>query len=162
MDGHDEDHQYMRMAIELAHQAAFADEVPVGALIVRQGTLLGQGFNQNVGMCDPTAHAEMLALREAGTYTHNHRLPGSTLYVNLEPCPMCFAAIMQARIDRLVYAAPDPKGGFSRFFSEGLMPMFHHHITVVQGPFQEENVALIRSFFQAKRERGKRKWLRQT
>jgi tRNA(adenine34) deaminase len=151
---------HMTAVLELARQAAFADEVPVGALIVREGLFLGEGFNHNLGSCDPTAHAEIQALRAAAKFLGNHRLPGATLYVNLEPCPMCFAALMQARIKRLVFAAQDPKGGYRLFFPDECLPRFHHALEVEGGLLAEESQGLLLSFFQGKRARGKRKWLR--
>ena len=105
------DHQFMQLAIEQARLAALAGEVPVGAVLVRNGVVIAEAFNQPIGNHDPSAHAEMLALRVAATAESNYRLPGTTLYVTLEPCTMCAGAMLHARVDRLVYGANDPKTG---------------------------------------------------
>ncbi len=153
--------QAMRLALNLAESAKGADEVPVGAVIYRQQLMLGQGHNQSIFSNDPTAHAEIIALREACDFSGNYRLTGeSTLYVTLEPCPMCFYAMVHARVKTLVYGAADPKTGYTRFFGEEQLAQFNHRIEIVQGVLAEESAALIRTFFREKRERGKRKWLR--
>jgi tRNA(adenine34) deaminase len=153
----------MRLALNLAESAKGADEVPIGAVIYTDQLMLGQGHNQNIFNRDPTAHAEILALREACAYLNNYRLSaGTTLYVTLEPCPMCFYAMIHARVNTLVYGAPDPKTGYTRFFGEEQLAMFNHRIEVVPGVLAEECGTLIRDFFRDKRERGKRKWLRQS
>jgi tRNA(adenine34) deaminase len=103
------DHQFMQQAIELAQLAALEGEVPVGAVLVRDGKVISKAFNQPITHHDPSAHAEMLALRAAAKAEENYRLPGSTLYVTLEPCTMCAGAMLHARLDRVVYGAPDPK-----------------------------------------------------
>jgi tRNA(adenine34) deaminase len=154
-----EDQYYMEEALRLAQDAQMKDEVPIGALIVRDGGMLGSGFNCNINTCDPTAHAEIMALRHAAAFVRNHRMPGATLFVTLEPCPMCFAALIQARIDRLVYGAPDPKGGFRQFFHREDMARFNHQIQIVDGVLEDRCSQLIRDFFKEKRQRGKRKWL---
>ena len=151
---------WMREALRLAHNAAAQDEVPVGALVVRDGLRMGEGFNQNVFTSDPTAHAEVLALREAGDYAGNYRMIDATLYVTLEPCLMCFTAMIHARIKRLVYGASDPKTGFSRFLNEAALEQFNHVMDIVPGVLEEESSELIRTFFREKRERGKRKWMK--
>jgi len=153
--------QYMQEAIRLAQNAAAQGEVPVGALIVREdGLRLGMGFNQNVGNSDPTAHAEVMALREAGDFLGNYRLSNATLYVTLEPCLMCFTAMIHARVARLVYGAGDPKTGFTRFLDEDRLAMFNHKMEIVPHILEEENAECIRAFFREKRERGKRRWLK--
>ncbi len=152
---------YMREAMLLAQNAAAQDEVPVGALVIREdGLRLGMGFNQNVYKSDPTAHAEVMALREAGEYLGNYRLVDATLYVTLEPCLMCFTAMIHARVTRLVYGAGDPKTGFSRFLDDDRLGMFNHSMEIVPHVLEEENAEAIRAFFREKRERGKRKWMK--
>ena len=106
-----DDNRWMERALVLAGQAAAAGEVPVGAVLVREGIVLGEGYNQPIAGHDPTAHAEIMALRAAATAEQNYRLPGSTLYVTLEPCTMCFGAMVHARVARLVYAASEPRAG---------------------------------------------------
>lgn len=153
--------QAMQLALSLAESARGADEVPVGAVIYRDQLMLGQGHNQSIFSNDPTAHAEVIALREACEFSGNYRLTGeSTLYVTLEPCPMCFYAMIHARVKTLVYGAADPKTGYTRFFGEEQLALFNHHIEVIPGVLAEESGALIRDFFREKRERGKRKWMR--
>ncbi|CAM2066902.1 tRNA adenosine(34) deaminase TadA [Sulfidibacter corallicola] len=151
---------YMREAMRLADSAAAQDEVPVGALIVRDGVRLGEGFNNNIQLHDPSAHAEVLALREACGYIQNYRLLESTLYVTLEPCLMCFTACVHARVKRLVFGAYDPKQGFSLFMDEAARAKLNHQIEIVPGVLEEEAAEQMRAFFRAKRERGKRKWKR--
>ncbi|MCB1043217.1 MAG: nucleoside deaminase [Acidobacteria bacterium] len=156
------DQRFMSEALRLAEIAAVADEVPVGAVVVRGETIMGLGSNANIGQSDPTAHAEILALREAGRYDNNYRLPGAELFVTLEPCPMCYAALVQARISRLVYGANDPKGGYTLFYGESGLAQFNHQIEVVSGTMEATCRSVMQAFFKAKRERGKRKWLKGT
>lgn len=151
----------MREALRLAELAANQDEVPVGARILRGELLLGEGFNQNIQSMDPTAHAEIGALRDACRYFGNYRLPEATLYVTLEPCLMCFSALVHARIQTLVYGASDPKAGFSLFLDERALQRFNHRIEILPHVLAEEAAQQIRRFFEAKRRRGKRKWLKQ-
>ena len=144
----------MRSALDLARQAAAADEVPVGALVVCEGEIVGRGFNQPVGRHDPTAHAEVMALRDAAARLGNYRLPGCTLYVTLEPCAMCAGAIMHARIGRVVFGARDPKTGVAGsvidLFAEARL---NHHAEIVGGVLEEECGAMLSSFFAARRNR---------
>ena len=155
------DHEtHMREAIRLAENAAGLDEVPVGAVVVREGLRLGEGFNRNIGDSDPTAHAEINALRDACHYFGNYRLPEATLYVSLEPCLMCFSAMVHARIKTLVYGAPDPKAGFSGFLDASRLERLNHRMEIVSGVLADEAAAQIQAFFQAKRTRGKRKWMK--
>jgi len=146
------DEDYMRAALELAAEAASSCEVPVGAVVVCEGRIIGRGCNAPIGLHDPTAHAEVRALREAGAALGNYRLPGCTLYVTLEPCVMCAGAIQHARLPRVVFGAPDPKtgacGSVVDLFAE---PRLNHHATVTGGVMQEESVALLRAFFAARR-----------
>lgn len=151
----------MREALRLADIASANDEVPVGSVIMRGETIMGIGSNHNIAGCDPSAHAEIVALRDACKYANNYRIPGTVIYVTLEPCPMCFAALIQARIERLVFGAADPKGGYRRFFSEAAIDQFNHSMVVQEGLLQQECREKIQSFFNAKRQRGKRKWIKE-
>ena len=142
----------MHAALEQARKAQAAGEVPVGAVVVKDGKIVGVGFNAPIGRHDPTGHAEILALRDAAAQLGNYRLPGCELYVTLEPCAMCVGAMLHARIARLVYGASDPKtgacGSVIDLFSE---PRLNHHATVTPGVMAEECGALLREFFAAKR-----------
>jgi tRNA(adenine34) deaminase len=146
------DQRYMSVALELAREAATMDEVPVGALVVLNGEIVGRGFNQPIGRHDPTAHAEVMALRDAAARLGNYRMPGATLYVTLEPCIMCSGAIMHARIARVVFGASDPKTGAAGsvvdIFAEGRL---NHHADVVGGVSAAECGALLSGFFAARR-----------
>lgn len=147
-----DDEFFMRRAIELAREAEAAGEVPVGALIVREGEVLAEGFNRPISTHDPTAHAEMVALRAAAARVDNYRLLGTTLYVTLEPCAMCAGAMVHARVQRLVYAAPDPRAGAAgSIFSVVQHPALNHRLEVVPGVLTEECAALLRNFFVARR-----------
>lgn len=147
---------YMRQAIALAERAAQAGEVPVGAVLVQQGRVVGEGWNQPMASCDPCAHAEVLALRAAGAELCNYRLAGTTLYVTLEPCIMCVGAILHARIERLVYAAPDPKTGAVGSVFELLQDTRHNHrVRVHSGVLADEAGALLSHFFLTRRNRAK-------
>ena len=149
-----DDSGFMGLALDLAREAGAAGEVPVGALVVLDGEVVGRGFNQPIGRHDPTAHAEIMALRDAATHLGNYRLPGCTLYVTLEPCAMCAGAIMHARIDRVVFGARDPKtgaaGSIVDLFAETRL---NHHTAVVGGVLAEECGTLLSSFFAARRGR---------
>lgn len=148
------DLQRMRQALRLAECAVTNGEVPVGALVVRDGEVIGEGFNQPIGRHDPSAHAEMVALRAASRAVGNYRLPNTTLYVTLEPCVMCVGAIFHARVARVVFGASDAKSGacgsVMNLFSE---PRLNHHATVSGGVLADECVDLLRSFFAARRHR---------
>lgn len=149
-----DDHEFMGLALDQAREAGVAGEVPVGAVIVMNGTVVGRGFNQPIGRHDPTAHAEVMALRDAATRMGNYRLPGCTLYVTLEPCAMCAGAIMHARIDRVVFGACDPKtgaaGSIVDLFAE---PRLNHHTATVGGVLADQCGGLLSSFFAARRGR---------
>lgn len=149
-----DDSEFMGLALDLAREAGAAGEVPVGALIVWGGKVVGRGFNQPVGRHDPTAHAEIMALRDAATHLGNYRLPGCSLYVTLEPCAMCAGAIMHARIDRVVFGARDPKTGAAGsvidLFAESRL---NHHTSIVGGVLADECGGLLSSFFGARRGR---------
>lgn len=141
------DLRWMAQALEVARAAGLAGEVPVGAVLVRDGELLASGGNRTIGDCDPSAHAEIVALRAAGQTLANHRL-GGTLYVTLEPCVMCMGALVQARIERLVFAARDPKSGAAvSLYELGSDSRFNHRFPVVEGPLAEESAGLLREFF---------------
>ncbi len=147
------DHSYMQQALDLARRAEAEGEVPVGALLVRAGELIGEGWNRPVGTHDPTAHAEISALRDAAGRVGNYRLPGSTLYVTLEPCPMCAGAIIHARVGRLVFGAADPKSGAAGSVFN-LLPSdhrFNHRVEVQGGLMSDACSDLLRSFFRSRR-----------
>jgi tRNA(adenine34) deaminase len=146
------DHQFMQLAIEQARLAALAGEVPVGAVLVRNGVVIAETFNQPIGNHDPSAHAEMLALRVAATAESNYRLPGTTLYVTLEPCTMCAGAMLHARVDRLVYGANDPKTGAAGSVLDIFSSKHINHHTQVQGGIMgDECGQLLREFFKERR-----------
>jgi len=149
-----EDVVWMGYAMDLARRAGQHGEVSVGAVLVRDGGLVGEGWNRMLALNDPTAHAEILALRAAGERLGNYRLPGCTLYATLEPCCMCAGAMIHARIERLVFAAPDPKtGAAGGCFDSLLSPLHNHHINVEAGCLADECGALLQGFFQARRRR---------
>lgn len=143
----------MRRALDLARQAAAAGEVPVGALVVRDDAVVGEGWNRPIASHDPSAHAEIVALREAASRAGNYRLPGSTLYVTLEPCPMCAGAIVHARVARVVFGATDPRAGAAGSVFD-LLPSdqrFNHFADCAGGLLAEECGELLRGFFRARR-----------
>ncbi|MBV1891745.1 MAG: tRNA adenosine(34) deaminase TadA [Gammaproteobacteria bacterium] len=149
-----DDSQWMARAMVLAQRAESADEVPVGAVLVVDETIVGEGWNSPIGACDPTAHAEIQALRAAAQACHNYRLPKSTLYVTLEPCAMCLGAMIHARVERLVFAAYEPRAGAVVSQLQLLEKShFNHHIEWLGGVMQEESSALLKAFF--RRRRGK-------
>ena len=147
-----DDVRYMTEALALARSGAEHDEVPVGAVVVIDGQVIGRGFNQPIGTHDPTAHAEVMALRDAAVRVGNYRLPGATLYVTVEPCAMCAGAIQHARIGRVVFGTKEPKtgacGSVVDLFAE---PRLNHHAVVEGGLLAEDSAALIASFFQRRR-----------
>ncbi|HQU15014.1 MAG: tRNA adenosine(34) deaminase TadA [Chromatiales bacterium 21-64-14] len=146
------DEYWMRLALDLARRAAQQGEVPVGAVVVRDGAVLGEGWNQPIGRCDPSAHAEIQALRAAGAQAGNYRLPNAVLYVTLEPCVMCAGAMVHARIARLVYGATDPRAGAAgSAFSVLQSPQLNHGVQCVGGVLAETCGALLIDFFQARR-----------
>lgn len=148
-----EDVHYMQRALQLAEHARDAEnEVPVGAVLVQGGRIAGLGWNRNIILHDPTAHAEIMALRAAGEKLANHRLSGATLYVTLEPCSMCAMAMIHARIGRVVYAAADPKTGAAGSVFDTLVDARHNHrIEVAGGLLAEASSDLLRDFFRARR-----------
>ena len=153
------DEYWMQRAIALAEQADTFNEVPVGAVIVRDGALLGEGFNQPISSCDPSAHAEILALRQAALAADNYRLPGATLYVTIEPCAMCAGAIIHSRIERVVFAATEPKAGavcsHLQLFDQAQM---NHRVQWQGGILADEATTVMQAFFN--RRRAEKKQLR--
>ncbi len=147
------DEDYMREALALAAEAEARGEVPVGAVVVKDGAIIGRGFNQPISSRDPTAHAEVVAMRDAAAGTGNYRLTGGELYVTLEPCVMCAGAIMHARVMRVVYGANDPKtgacGSIVDLFADAKL---NHHATVVRGVLAEECGAQLSVFFARRRQ----------
>ncbi len=148
----EQDRKFMQMALDLARRAASAEEVPVGAVIVSGDTIIGQGWNHPIGSGDPTSHAEMEALRQAAAAVRNYRLPGTTLYVTLEPCAMCAGAIVLARVERLVFGARDLRFGAVRSkFRLADSDLLNHRVTVDEGLFAAEAADLLSEFFRVKR-----------
>mgnify|MGYP001814004331 CR=1 FL=1 len=146
------DEYWMQRALELAKRAEAAGEVPVGAVIVRYGELIAEGWNQPIGSSDPTAHAEIIALREAGQKLKNYRLLDAELYVTLEPCPMCVGAMLHARVGRVIYAAPDPKTGALGGAYDLLNSVGHNHsFEVTSGIMEKQSRALLQEFFRERR-----------
>jgi tRNA(adenine34) deaminase len=148
------DEEFLRLAIDEAKLAEAAGEVPVGAIVVRDGVVIGAGHNRVIRDNDPTAHAEIVAMRAAGEALGNYRLEGCTLYVTLEPCAMCAGAILHARMERLVYAATDPKAGAcGSVLSVMNHPQLNHRVEVTAGVLAEECGAMLTNFFRARRGR---------
>ena len=143
---------FMQRALGLAEKAAELGEVPVGAVVVLNGEVIGEGFNQPITASDPSAHAEVVALRAAAQHQQNYRLPGATLYVTIEPCTMCFGTLVHARIARLVYGAAEPRAGVVA--SQLQLPektFFNHKVQVEGGVMQDEAGTLVREFFRKRR-----------
>ncbi|HEY6128988.1 MAG TPA: tRNA adenosine(34) deaminase TadA [Candidatus Acidoferrum sp.] len=146
------DMDYMKMALDEARAAAQAGEVPIGAVLVKDGQILARGNNRTIRDCDPTAHAEIIALREAARSCGNYRLMGAILYVTIEPCAMCAGAIIQARVSRVVYGADDLKGGAVRSCFEVLShPKLNHRVEVTPAVLADESIALLQAFFAVRR-----------
>lgn len=147
------DEHYMREALSLAQQAEALGEVPVGAVVVKDGVVIGRGYNQPISAHDPTAHAEVVAMRDAAAMIGNYRLASCELYVTLEPCIMCVGAIMHARIERVIYGAADPKtgacGSVVDLFAHANL---NHHATVVSGVLADECAARLGTFFSQRRQ----------
>ena len=148
--------EFMAQAIIEAQKADVKNEVPVGAVVVLDGEVIGRGFNQPISSCDPCAHAEVLALRDAAKNIQNYRLSDATLYVTIEPCTMCAGAIIHSRVAKLVYGATEPKSGVvqsqEQIFEK---PYFNHQLEVVGGVMAEECTAVIQTFFKRRREEKK-------
>lgn len=152
---HDEDEYWMRRALALARQGAAAGEVPVGAVVVRDGVAIGEGWNAPIGHHDPSAHAEIVALRAAAQAVENYRLVGSTLYVTIEPCAMCAGALLHARVARLVFAAREPRAGVVVSNMRLLdAPFFNHRVCWIEGVCAAQASRLMREFFRSRREAG--------
>jgi tRNA(adenine34) deaminase len=142
----------MARALELAGTAQAAGEVPVGAVIVKDGAIIAEGWNRPIGTCDPTAHAEIIALRAAGVALNTYRLTDTTLYVTLEPCPMCAGAMVHARVRRLVFGATDPRAGAAgTVFNIVQHPALNHRLESTGGVLAAECSTLLRDFFVARR-----------
>jgi len=150
-----EDCVWMAEAVSLALKAEAEGEVPIGAVVVSDGRVVGRGWNQNIGLHDPCAHAEIMALREAGKAVGNHRLVGCSLYVTLEPCLMCAGAMIHARLDRIVFGAVDPKTGAAGGKFDLLLEPAHNHAPAVAGGcLADECSELLRTFFRQRRRSG--------
>jgi tRNA(adenine34) deaminase len=146
------DREFMREALIEARHAAARGEVPIGAVLVLDNRIITRAGNRTISDCDPTAHAEIVALRAAARILGNYRLPGTTLYVTIEPCAMCCGAMIQGRISRLVYGADDAKGGAVRScFSVLDHPQLNHRVEVSSGLLAEDSAAVLKTFFSAKR-----------
>ena len=149
------DETWMDEALLLAKQAGEEEEVPVGAVIVREGNIIGRGWNRNIGLHDPSAHAEIMAMREAGIALGNHRLTACTLYVTLEPCMMCAGAMVHARLDRIVFGASDPKTGAAGGKFDLLNNPAHNHAPAVAGGCLADQCSmLLKDFFRQRRRSG--------
>jgi tRNA(adenine34) deaminase len=143
---------FMRVALDLAADAAAAGEVPVGAIVVIDGTVIGKGFNHPIASHDPTAHAEIVAMRQAARATSNYRLTGSTLYVTVEPCLMCVGAMIHARTGLVVFGAPEPKAGaIQSMTSAHELPGLNHKLDTIGGVLAEESRRLLQDFFHQRR-----------
>jgi tRNA(adenine34) deaminase len=149
------DEAWMNEALLLARRAGEEEEVPVGAVIVKDGKVIGRGWNRNIGLHDPSAHAEIIALREAGIALGNHRLTACSLYVTLEPCMMCAGAMIHARLDRIVFGANDPKTGAAGGKFDLLSNLAHNHAPLVEGGcLADECSTLLKDFFRQRRRSG--------
>ena len=146
------DDEFMERALALAEQAASIGEVPVGAVIVRDGEVIGEGYNQQISSSDPSAHAEMVALRAAAANVENYRLPGASLFVTIEPCTMCIGAIVHARVARLVFGAREPRAGVVCSQASMLDTDFYNHkVEWEEGVLAEQSGELLKAFFKARR-----------
>ncbi len=147
-----QDELFMREALQLAEQGAALGEVPVGAVLVQDGEIIGRGFNSPISLNDPSAHAEVQAIRDAATNLQNYRLPNTILYVTLEPCSMCAGLIVHARVTRVVFAAHEPRAGVVAsqgcFFAQ---PFLNHNVQVTGGVLAEASAQLLKAFFKARR-----------
>jgi tRNA(adenine34) deaminase len=149
------DELWMEEALRSAQRALEAGEVPVGAVVLCRGRIVGRGWNRNIGDCDPTAHAEMVALRQAGASIGNHRLAECDLFATIEPCAMCAGALVHARIRRLVYGADDPKAGAVRSVMQLLShPHLNHQVEVLGGVLAGRSAELLQTFFKSRRQKS--------
>jgi tRNA(adenine34) deaminase len=152
VSGEQGDEAFMRAALALADEARERGEVPVGAVLVIDGEILGRGYNQPVSRNDPTAHAEIVALREAGRQSGNYRLPGSTMYVTIEPCQMCVGAMVHARVARVVYGTPEPKAGaIESAMRAHEHPSLNHRLEAAGGVLEADCRNIIQTFFKERR-----------
>ena len=150
----DEDLKFMKLALELAKKAELKNEVPVGALVVRDGKIIGRGMNTSISDYDPTSHAEINAIREAAKAIKNYRLKDCTIYVTLEPCAMCVGAIQHARIDKIIYGAPDPKTGACGSMIDLIsIKEINHHAEALGGILEKECSQILKDFFLSKRKK---------
>ena len=150
----DEDLKFMKLALELAKKAELKNEVPVGALVVLDGKIIGRGMNTSIGDYDPTSHAEIKAIREAAKAIKNYRLKDCTIYVTLEPCAMCVGAIQHARIDKIIYGAPDPKTGACGSMIDLIsIKEINHHAEALGGILEKECSQILKDFFLSKRKK---------
>lgn len=146
------DERYMRLAIDAAHMAEENGDVPIGAVIVYQGQVIGRAYNQREQLTDPTAHAEIVALTQAATFVETWRLHGCTIYVTLEPCPMCAGALVLGRLDRLVYGCTDPKAGACGSLYDIVRDeRLNHRLDVTSGVLADDCATLLQTFFRARR-----------
>ena len=154
-----QDVKWMEYALELAKQGAKCGEVPVGAVLIHEQAIIGEGYNEPIGRCDATAHAEIVALRDACQRLRNYRLPQqTTLYVTLEPCTMCIGALIHARVNRLVYAAFEPRAGMvGSQINLPMQPFYNHEIEVQQGLCAEHSSQMLKAFFRKRRRIAKNK-----
>ncbi len=153
----EQDIYFMKLALEEAEQAYKLDEVPIGAIVVNKyGVIAGRGFNNPISSNDPTAHAEVNALREASNFMKNYRLPGCTLYITLEPCIMCYGAIVQARIERLIFGAYDKRSGITSKLDLIKSINLNHYVHITGGLLEKECSSLLQTFFATKREMKKK------
>lgn len=147
-----QDEAWMKEALLLARRASQEEEVPIGAVIVRDGKIIGRGWNRNIALSDPSAHAEIMAMRDAGTSIGNYRLTGCSLYVTLEPCPMCAGAMIHARLERIVYGADDPKTGAAGGKFDILGDPAHNHSAEIHGGcLADECSVILKDFFRRRR-----------
>jgi len=146
-----DDIYFMKLALEEGEKADRKDEVPIGAALVLEGKLIGRGHNCPISSHDPSAHAEVMALRSAGDWLRNYRMPGATLYVTLEPCLMCFGALVQARVERVVFGASDPKVGVSQMLDELGRLNLNHRLEFQGGLLEEECRGQLQAFFRRRR-----------
>ncbi|QOL25701.1 tRNA adenosine(34) deaminase TadA [Thalassotalea sp. LPB0316] len=151
-----QDHRFMQRAIELAAQAEAIGEIPVGAVVVYQGKIVGEGYNQSITLNDPSAHAEMLAIRQAGKTLDNYRLLDCTLYVTLEPCPMCAGLLVHSRVKQVIYASPDLKtGSAGSVFNLVANSQLNHQVEHRCGLYQEQCSTMLSNFFRRRRKEKK-------
>lgn len=146
-----DDNYWMRRALNLAKKAEDEAEVPVGAIVVQDNKIIGEGFNLSISNCDPTAHAEIMAIRDACKKKNNYRLPDATLYVTLEPCPMCAGAIIHSRLAKVIYGARDIKSGALGGFMDLNEHKWNHNIASTAGILEEECSSILKEFFKARR-----------